>query len=82
MDPNDDTQANTVTSQIRANNNNEVDWNSIKESNSQQPVTNDYHKIMNKIDQKYMTPEQREQNKKNDDIGSLREEMEELKNAS
>jgi len=82
MDSNDDTQAHTVTSQIRANNNNEVDWNSIKESNAQQPVANDYHKIMNKIDPKYMTPEQRKQKKENDNIGSLREEMEELKNAS
>lgn len=82
MDPNDDIQSHTVTSQIRANNNNEVNWDTIKESNTQQPVANDYHKIMNKIDQKYMTPEQREQKKNNDDIGSLREEMEELKNAS
>jgi len=73
MDPNDDVQAHTVTSQIRANNNNEVDWNSIKESNTQQPVTNDYHKIMNKIDPKYMTPEQREEEKKIEEFRLLRE---------
>ena len=73
MDPNDDIQAHTVTSQIRANNNNEVDWNSIKESNAQQPVANDYHKIMNKIDPKYMTPEQREEEKKIEEFRLLRE---------
>lgn len=73
MNPNDDTQAHTVTSQIRAKNNNEVDWNSIKESNAQKPVANDYHKIMNKIDPRHMTPEQREEEKKIEEFRLLQE---------